>query len=204
MNGEGHLLELYGFGRQRAIVQVVNGLMQQNQRVAGRILQIFPVLFQKILPVTVVVTALAGCQNDAVEANSARNPVVAPAGTVLRVRLNDTLESGRSRPGDRFSGMLDSAVVSGSTEVLPKGTLVEGYVVASKEPGRYDNRAVLAVKLENFQVAGNRYPIQANVVTRVEGNEEAVTSGSRRAEIPHVTLAAGSIIGFTLVGSFGN
>jgi len=70
-----------------------------------------------------------------------------------------------------------------------------------KEPGRYDSRAVLAVKLENFLAAGNRYPIQANVVTRIAGNEEAIANGNVRAEIPRVTLAAGSIVGFTLVGN---
>lgn len=184
----------------------MNGFTKQNQQVGNTFLQIFPILFREILPVTALVTALAACHNAAVEASSTRNPVVAPAGTVLRVRLNETLETGRSRPGDRFSGALDSAVISGSTEVLPKGTIVEGYVVAAKEPGRYDNRAVLAVKLENFLIGQNRHAVQANVVSRIAGSEDgaAVSNGIARAEIPHVTLAAGSIVGFTLVGSLSN
>jgi len=199
--GKGTTVDCTAIGRRRAHVTHVNGFAKQNQRVEGGFPQIFPILFQKILPVTLTVAALTSCQSTAVEASSTRNPVVAPAGTVLRVRLNQTLETGRSRPGDRFSGVLDSAVICASSVVLPKGTLVEGYVVAVKEPGRYDSRAVLAVKLENFLAAGNRYPIQANVVTRIAGNEEAIANGNVRAEIPRVTLAAGSIVGFTLVGN---
>lgn len=83
---------------------------------------------------------------------------------------------------------------------------MEGYVVASKEPGRYDNRAVLAVKLENFRNGEERNPIQANVVTRIAepAAAVAVANGPERATVPRVTLAAGSIVGFTLVGSLSN
>ena len=96
----------------------------ENKTGYRRQLQFFPRPVLKILPagltaslvLSVGLSVLNGCHTTttSVEASTTRNPVVAPAGTVLRVRLNQTLESGRSRPGDRFSGVLDTAVMSGS------------------------------------------------------------------------------------------
>src|SRR6266404_7181708 len=101
----------------------------------------FPISAEKILPAALVLgTGALGCAilgfvsgchtaTDSVEASTTRDPVVAPAGTVLRVRLAQTLDTGSSRPGDRFGGVLDTPVMSGSIEILPKGTPVEGHVV---------------------------------------------------------------------------
>jgi hypothetical protein len=82
----------------------------------------FPIPVLDILPAAVTAASLTGCQatTTTVEASSTRDPVVAPAGTVLRVRLSQTLETGRRRPGDRVSGLLDS----GSAVILPKRTMV--------------------------------------------------------------------------------
>ena len=150
----------------------------------------------KILPMALTAASLSGCHTStAVEASTTRNPVVAPAGTVLRVRLNQTLETGRSRPGDRFSGVLDTAVVCGENEVLPKGTVVEGRVVFAKEPGSQE-AAVLGVTLEDYQRNGRRFQVSTNVVTRRIGPGVAST-GSRLSVL---SVAANSIVGFTLTG----
>jgi hypothetical protein len=139
-------------------------------------------------------TVLSGCRaTTAVEASSTRNPVVAPAGSVLRVRLNETLETGRSRPGDRFSGVLDSALVSGLAEILPKGTKVEGHVTVVQTPGSRGGRAALAITLDGFEADGEQFPILANVVKRTAPEP-----------VRHVEIDANSIIGFTLTGSLKN
>jgi hypothetical protein len=165
-------------------------------------MKILPIPMFEILPVAVLATALSGCHaTTAVEASSTRNPVVAPAGSVLRVRLNESLETGRSRPGDRFSGVLDSALLADAGQVLPKGTSVEGRVLAAREPvgqtRQRTERAVLAVTLEDFKIGENRFPIAANVVTRT-----APGAGPRGTR--HVKLEADSIIGFTLTGIISN
>jgi hypothetical protein len=154
-------------------------------------MKILPIPLVTILPVAVMATVLCGCHaTTAVEASTTRHPVVAPAGSVLRVRLNQTLATGRSRPGDRFNGVLDSSLLCGSDLILPKGTKVEGRVVTSTEVGQ---RAVLAVQLEGFQSANEtRYPISANIVTHT------APTGNR-----HAVLEADSIIGFTLTGILG-
>ena len=131
-----------------------------------------------------------------VEASTARNPVVAPAGTVLRVRLNHTLETGRSRPGDRFNGTLDAPVMAGTLEVLPKGTKVEGHV----EPG-----PGLSFALDCFERDGRWLALSTSVVSRTAnskpGGLELNTSFAASAiggADSAVSVPAGSIIGFTL------
>jgi hypothetical protein len=83
-------------------------------------LQSFPIPMLKILPMALTAASLSGCHTStAVEASTTRNPVVAPAGTVLRVWLHQTPENGRSQPGDRFSLVLSLAFDLGSAGILP-------------------------------------------------------------------------------------
>ena len=153
----------------------------------------------KILLAAAIVAMLSGCQSTAVSADvkspasPQKVPVVAPAGSVLRVRLNETLETGRSRPGDRFSGVFDSALVSGLAEILPKGTKVEGHVTVAQTPGSRGGRAVLAITLDGFESGGEQFPILANVVKRTAPEP-----------VRHVEIDADSIVGFTLTGSLKN
>lgn len=163
----------------------------------GRDLKKFPVSIQKILPAALtlgMLMVLGGCQasTTSVEASTSRDPVVAPAGTVLRVRLNQALETGRSRPGDRFSGVLDSPVVVGAMEVLPKGTEVEGHVLASRTRRQEAGRVTLALTLDCFSSNGRKIAIETSVVSRASAPEGAGYGQQR------VSVAAQSILGFTL------
>ncbi len=172
-------------GVLRALVSAVSSQVITESNSYRENMKILPIPVLTILPVAVMATVLCGCHaTTAVEASSTRHPVVAPAGSVLRVRLSQTLDSGRSRPGVRFKGVLDSPLLCGSDLVLPKGTVVDGRVIAAKPA---DQSSTLAVELLDFQAGTKLYPIAANVVTRT-------TSSAMR----HATLEADSIIGFTL------
>ena len=174
----------------------------------------FPISLQKILPAVIAAGALAGCHSAAaVEASTTRDPVVAPAGTVLRVRLNDALSSERSRPGDRFVATLDTAITAGTEEVLPRGASVEGHVLATREQGR----TVLSLTLDSVERDGRRYPLATAVVTRTgarferresvalhaltnDGQDLGIDAGSGVVTSTgrHVVMPAESIVGFTL------
>jgi hypothetical protein len=139
----------------------------------------FPAVTGKILLAGIFAT---GCRYVAVSADSSaiQDPVVAPAGTVLRVRLNQALDAGRSRPGDRFAGVLASPVIVGSTEILPKGAMVYGHVVrtqASSSPR--EERAWLYLTLDTCETKGKTINLLTSPVTR-----------SREPDI----------VGFTLLG----
>ena len=158
----------------------------------------FPVTIAKILLGALLVGLSSSCHSStvSVEANSSRDPVVAPAGTVLRVRLNQTLETGRSRPGDRFSGILDAPVMSGTWEILPKGTKVEGHI--ERGPG-------LALALDCYERDRAWYALSTNVVSRTGNPQPAGFELNRRIAVSAIggadaaiSVQADSIIGFTL------
>ncbi len=171
-----------------------------------RKLKNFPISILKILPATLLmglgIGILTGCQTStaSVEASTTRIPVVAPAGTVLRVRLNQTLETGRSRPGDRFSGTLDAPVIVGNLEFLPKGTKVEGHI----EPGR-NPETVLSIALDCFERNGNWYALSTEVVSRTGSRQrgqmqlqDVLAETKDGGAVSVVSVPANSIIGFTL------
>ena len=51
-----------------------------------------------------------------------------PAGTILRVRLYNAIDSGRHRSGDAFVASLSAPVTVEDNTVLPKGTIVHGII----------------------------------------------------------------------------
>jgi hypothetical protein len=143
-----------------------------NQAVRNPALNYFPGVTGKILPATLAFLGIVGCQNASVSADTAvplRVPVVAPAGSVLRVRLDQTLDTERNRPGDRFTGMLDTPLLADGKEVLPKGTIVDGHVLNARQSGRLKGRAVLSLTLDYCELNGSMIPLSANTVVRVSG-----------------------------------
>jgi hypothetical protein len=139
----------------------------------------FPASMEKILLVASAVVTLAGCQSTSVSANadsrqlssqvSSQVPVVAPAGSVLRVRLDQALDTKRSRPGDRFSGVLDSPLSVDGNNILPKGTIVEGHVLNVHSSGRLKGRAALVLTLDSCQRDGRTLALSAGTAARVSG-----------------------------------
>jgi hypothetical protein len=62
------------------------------------------------------------------EARSAPT-VILMAGTILAVRLGQTLSSARNRPGDNFSATLTQPLVAGGWVIAERGARVDGRVV---------------------------------------------------------------------------
>jgi hypothetical protein len=87
--------------------------------------------------------------------------VVLHAGTAIRVRFDQTIDTGRNRAGDRFTATLDEPVVSGDRVVVPQGTAFSGHVAEARPSGRFKGRAVLALSLDSFDLDGHQYAIQS-------------------------------------------
>ncbi len=106
--------------------------------------------------------------------------VTIPAGTVLTVRIGETLGSKVSQPGQTFTATLAQPVQVNGQEVVPSGARASGTVVDAKPLGRFKGGAVLQVKLTSIEVGGNSLPIQTSSVTRTEkgkGKRTAVMAG---------------------------
>jgi hypothetical protein len=96
-------------------------------------------------------------------------PILIPAGTALHVRLEQTVDTRRNRPGDRFEATLISPVEVDGQLILPRGTPFEGHVTQSSPSGHLKGRAILAVELDAFRLNGVKYPVVTSVDDRVSG-----------------------------------
>jgi hypothetical protein len=83
-----------------------------------------------------------------------------PSGTVVHVRLLETLDTKRNRAGDRFTATLDEPLVSGNRVVVPKGTPFKGHIVQARQSGRFKGRAAVALSLDSFELDGVSYPLE--------------------------------------------
>jgi hypothetical protein len=87
--------------------------------------------------------------------------VVLSAGTALRVRLDEAIDTRRNRAGDRFTATLDEPLVSGDRVVVPKGTRFSGHVTEAKSSGRFKGRAMLGLSLDSMELHGRTFEVNS-------------------------------------------
>lgn len=92
--------------------------------------------------------------------------VTVPAGTTLRVRLDQALDTQRSRTGEGFTATLAEPIVVAEQTVVPKGTEFRGHVTTSGASGRLKGHAVLGVTLDSFDLKGRSYKIDTSADSR--------------------------------------
>src|SRR5581483_11451568 len=115
-------------------------------------------------------TAQVASQADAdadTKPEPARNEAVVPRGTELHVRIDENVDTKRNRAGDEFRASLAEPVVVEGKTVVPKGTRFIGHVTESNASGRLEGRAVLALTLDSFELAGRKYPVHTGSIDRV-------------------------------------
>jgi hypothetical protein len=93
--------------------------------------------------------------------------VVIPIGSVLRVRIDQAIDTRRNRAGDHFHASLAAPVLVHGQAVLPRGTEFTGHVTQSDASGRLKGRAVLAVTLDSFRLNGKEYRVHTGSIERV-------------------------------------
>ncbi|MFZ0743114.1 MAG: hypothetical protein WAM85_01850 [Terracidiphilus sp.] len=100
-----------------------------------------------------------------------------PAGTHLRVRLDQDLGSKISQPGDSFSATVaDNVDVNGQT-VVPRGARAEGTVIDAKPLGRFKGRALLSIRLERVHTKWGSYPVATSTVEHAERGKGKRSAG---------------------------
>ena len=66
---------------------------------------------------------------------SALEKIIVPYGTVVAVRLAESLSSDLNEKGDTFLASLASPILVGDRVVIPEGADIKGRVVECKAPG---------------------------------------------------------------------
>jgi len=125
-------------------------------------------------------------------------PVTLPEGTVLTVRLNESLSSKANSSGDKFTATVEQPVEAEGKVVVPKGAEVTGTVTDAKPLGKIKGGASLRVVLDSVTVKDSKYRIETTSVARsLQGK------GKRTAEIGGGGAALGGIIGALAGGGKG-
>jgi len=103
-----------------------------------------------------------------------------PAGTDIRVRLDQDLGSKISQAGDSFTATVEAPVLVNGQTVIPKGTSADGAVIDAKPLGRFKGGAVLAIRLERVHTKWGSYPVATSTIARAEkgkGKRSAILTG---------------------------
>ncbi len=128
----------------------------------------------------------------------ARTGIVIPKGTALHVRIDESLDTKRNRAGDQFRASLAESIVLEGKTIVPKGTLFVGHVTESEASGRLEGRAVLALTLDSFELAGKDYPVHTGSIDRVSANHK-----KRNIEMIGGGAGVGALIGGLAGGGKG-
>ncbi len=114
----------------------------------------------------------------------AEDSVSLPAGTTLKVKLENDLATLSNKRGDSFSGRVTEAVVVGGKTIVPIGTTVEGRVTQASNPRRIQGKPTIGIFPEALVMpSGERYMLNARLVDTSIGhgtdvNEEGQFKGS--------------------------
>jgi hypothetical protein len=95
--------------------------------------------------------------------------VTLPIGTAIPVRMTQTLDSGKTQTGDKFTGEIASDLIDDGVVVLPQGTPVTGHVDAAQDAAHYKGSSLLTLSLIAIDRKGERIEVSKNTAEKVGG-----------------------------------
>jgi hypothetical protein len=117
-----------------------------------------------------------------------------PPGTIVSVRLGETLGSKTSQPGQDFDATVAEPIVVEGKEIIPAGADAHGTVVDAKGLGHFKGGALLKIALTSIK----DYKVQSESVNRA-----AKGKGKRSAVMIGGGAGAGALIGALAGGGKG-
>jgi hypothetical protein len=124
--------------------------------------------------------------------------ITIPAGTVLTVRLGETLSSKESSAGQGFSATVAQPVVVDGKTVIERGASARGTVVDAKSMGHFKGGALLEVRLSSVSINGRETSVDTGMVARSVSGK-----GKRSAGFIGGGAGAGALIGALAGGGKG-
>ncbi|HZY61294.1 MAG TPA: BON domain-containing protein [Edaphobacter sp.] len=104
--------------------------------------------------------------------------VVVPSGALLRVRVNQGMDSKHTAPGTTFDGVVLNDVVAGNMVAIPRGTAIQGQVVDAQTAGAIKGKGELALQLTQITLGGQTYSLASDVWTHEGASKTGQTVGS--------------------------
>ncbi len=121
-----------------------------------------------------------------------------PAGTDVRVRMIESVDSERASLGQTFRASLDEPIYVNGQEALPRGVDVLTKLVEDRQSGRIQGRTVLTLALATITFNGRTYDVTSSDV-----RTESSSRGERSGEVIGGTAVLGAIIGGLAGGGKG-
>jgi len=122
---------------------------------------------------------------------------VAP-GSMLRIRINQGLDSNHIQAGANFDGTVLTDVVAGGQVAIPRGATVSGVVVGAKKAGTFKGQGELSLQINSVTLGGQVYPLTSEVWAQ---NGRDKTPGTVGATVG--TSAFGALLGGIAGGGVG-
>jgi BON domain len=120
--------------------------------------------------------------------------IIVPYGTMLAVRLAQTLRSDRNQPGDTFLASLAAPIVIGNKVIIPEGAGVKGKIVDARNAGRFSRRSALVIEVTQLGYHGRMFELRSN-----QYSEQGASRNAYAAAAITGGTGVGAIIG-TIVG----
>lgn len=124
--------------------------------------------------------------------------ITVPAGTVIAVRLQNTVSSATASPGESFDAVLDEPLVIKGQTVADRGAAVTGRVVEAKSSGRLHSSGYLRLTLASITIKGKAVPVQTSSLFA-----KGVNHNKRNAALIGGGAGAGALIGGLAGGGKG-
>src|SRR5215470_3191663 len=121
---------------------------------------------------------------------SAPPSILIPAGTLLKIRMIDGVDSETSQLGQTFQASLDEGVVVNGETVIPRGADVVAKLVEDKQSGKISGKTELSLDLASVRVNGRMIDITTGEVTSSSGSR-----GAKSAKVIGGGAALGAILG---------
>jgi hypothetical protein len=125
---------------------------------------------------------------------SAPEKIIVPYGTILAVRLTESLSSDLNEKGDTFLASLASPILVGDRVVIPEGAGIKGRVAEIQSAGRFSGRPAMIIEVTRLAYNGNSYDLRSNQYSK-EGPSRNVRSAA--------TIGGSAGLGAILGGIFG-
>ncbi|SNT24227.1 BON domain-containing protein [Granulicella rosea] len=120
--------------------------------------------------------------------------VTLTAGSVLPIRITQTLDSATTQQGDSFTGAVATDIIVDGVVAIPQGTTVTGHVDAVQEAAHFKGSSLLTVSLTTLNKKGERVPLAV---------EPYSVKGKGRGESTAIKTGIGAGAGAILGGIFG-
>lgn len=107
--------------------------------------------------------------------------VTLPAGTVISIRLADTVNSNHNHPGDQFSGTVDPSVLVGDRVVIPRGTEARVRMAERRKGGHIHGHAEIQLELTSLVINGRKLEVESDTYREKKGVMDSKIKGEAKA-----------------------